>query len=502
MFFAKAGRESLPSLYPFLVVFLSFVYGALNLYFFSGLPEFRAPIPGSDTALYWYLGKLGREKGILFPEFKNYFFSPVYAYLFVFFSLLGNSVSIASIFSFLCYVLSSLLVYFLLELIFKDSLTALLGALLFIFYKPVAFYSLLPLKTMFFLLLFLSFLYFFHSKNFFLCGVCSALSFLLEGITLPLTFVSLIYAMLKRWLNIKTVLAFLCGFFLILAPFSLRNLLFKGSFFPLPPISGIHFYIGNNEKATGIYRRVNGIRPNAFGHYFDAKEVAERESHRKLSDQEVNDFWKRKAFSFIKENPKKFLLLYFNKFLLTFNGFEVPNNFNIYAVSEFVPTLKFNFFDFSILFPLGLAGVLLFLLKEKKLNLLIILLIIYPFILSLFFITSRYRILLVLFLIPYAAFFLRNLKTIFNRPLLFLFVIFVSFSALKVSRLDFPYIQKEVMKSSYERRVFYASRIAELEKRRLYMKEARIFYLAGMKEVGSFLRAKALSAKIKNVKQK
>jgi len=504
------GEESL---FPFFVFLISLLYGSLNFYLFSKLPEFRAPIPGSDTALYWFLGELGKEEGVLLPDFKNYFFSPIYAYLFVLFSHFGNSVSLASLFSLACYVLSSLLLFSVSRLIFKDSLTAFIGALLFTFYKPVAFYALLPLKTMFFILVFLSFLYFLLRESSFLSGVFAGLSILVEGMALPLVLVSLTYSLLKGRPSFRKFLVFLCGLSFILAPFSFRNLLVGGSLIPLSPVSGIHLYIGNNERATGIYRRVPGVRPNAFGHYFDAKEVAERESRRKLSDGEVNDFWKKKAISFIKENPKRFVLLYLDKLLLTFNRFEVPNNFNIYVVSELIPTLKYNLFDFSILFPLGLSGVILFLLREKRLNLLLLLLAVYPSVLSLFFITSRYRIVLVLFLIPYAAYLLRNLKELRKPPLKLTFILLSSLLAFKVSNLNFPQLQKKAMERAYVKRVFFASRIgdierklqatdSQMERKRLLLREARLFYLAGMKEVGNFLREKALSVKIKDVKQR
>ncbi|RUM44230.1 MAG: hypothetical protein DSY35_02410 [Desulfurobacterium sp.] len=160
-----------------------------------------------------------------------------------------------------------------------------------------------------------------------------------------------------------------------------------------------------------------------------------------------------------------------------------------------------------------LTGVILFLLREKRLNLLLLLLVVYPFVLSLFFITSRYRIVLVLFLLPHAAYLLRNLKELPRFPLKLALIFLSSFLAFKISNLTLPQLQKKAMERAYVKRVFFASRIgnierklqatdSQMERKRLLLREARLFYLAGMKEVGNFLREKALSVKIKDVKQR
>ena len=502
------GRVRVPSL--LFVFFLSLLLGGVNFFFFSKLPEFKAPIPGSDTALYWFLGELAKERGLLFSDFNSYFFSPVYAYLFFIFSFLGNSVSVASLFSLGCFILSALLVFLVTELLFEDTTLAFIASFLFVLCKPIEFYSFLPMKTMFFILLLLLFLYCvlksLRSSSqflFFLSGFVAGIALEVEGLFLPILIVVLSYLFLKKELKLGKFFFVFIGMLVALTPFSLRNFLVAGSLNPISPLSGIHLYIGNNPKATGIYRSVSGIRPNAFGHYFDAKKVAEREEGRSLSDGEVNAFWRNKALLFVKENPEKFALLFLRKLLLSVNDFEIPNNFNMYVISQHIPPLKFNPLRFSVFFSLGVAGALLLLLKERRLNFMLVLLILYPFIISLFFITSRYRVIWIVFLVPFVAYLLGNFRWVLESYLRVLFLLVTVSSLFLLSKQDLFPLQKRIMEKSYAKRAFYAKLltdineklrkgVSERERKKLLLKEARLFYIARMGEIGNFLREKAL----------
>jgi len=59
-------------------------------------------------------------------------------------------------------------------------------------------------------------------------------------------------------------------------PFTIRNYIFSEEFIQIYSGSGIHFYIGNNEKATGVYTKIEWIRKNSLGHFFDSKKLAEK----------------------------------------------------------------------------------------------------------------------------------------------------------------------------------------------------------------------------------
>ncbi len=493
------------------IVALAAVVWGVNFYFFVRLPEFRAPIPGSDTALYWYIAKLIKADGVVLRQFHSYFFSPVYAILFYLFSLIGNSVSVASVFSGVCFVLSSLLIYYLAKRLF-DKKVAFLTSMIFILYKPVIFYSLLPIKTMFFIAALLLFLVVYQlmlekDKIVFAIsgGFLAGVLLLTEGLFLPLLVVLLLYLCFKAAVKSRC-LYFVVGIIVALMPVSIRNYAVSGAISPFSPVGGIHFFIGNNENATPFYRPVGGIRPNAFGHYFDALRVAENKLKKHLTDREANSFWLKEGLSFIMHHPDRFMRLYLKKILLSINNFEPPNNFLIYALEKYIPPLKKDFIDFSIVFALSLAGIVFFVAKYGKINFLMILALLYPFIVSLFFITSRYRIILPIFLMPFAAYFVFDMLNVikerrFGLVALGLVVVITSFY---VSRINLTKNIKGVFLMSYFRREYYTQGLANLEvkvknahnlkKKKYYLlREAGLLYRSGMEEIGDYLRNKAYS---------
>jgi len=450
------------------ILIVAIIIEMANFTYFFRLPESKEPIPGSDVSLYWYLGELIKEKGILSREIESYFFSPVYALLYFLFTISGNSVRYASIFSGISFVASVPLVFTLTKNVFNKH-TAILSALIFVLYKPLLFYSLLPIKTMFFILLLLTFLNLSQKalntksqKLYFAMGVISGIAMNTEGLFLPVFFISALYVIVAHKINLKSFLFLISGLIISLAPFSIRNYMVNNNPYPLPLVSGIHLYIGNNFKAQGIYTSIPGIRPNAFGHYFDAKHVAEIELKRKLSDGEVNRFWKKKAFEFMLNAPERFLKLYFRKILLSINNFEIPNNFNINVIERKIPLLKYNILTFSFLFPLSILGILACIIKkERKAGLLILLAIIYPFILSLFFITSRYRIIWTVLLIPFASYFVLNTRISVKNSLL-LFPLLLLYSTTKLQLL--PPRTVKLMERSYTRREQLTEKLVKIDR--------------------------------------
>ena len=485
----------------------------VNFAYFFKLPESKEPIPGSDVALYWYLGKLISEKGVLSKEIESYFFSPVYALLYSLFTILGNSVRYASIFSGFSFLVSAIFMFMLAENIFNKNI-ATISVLIFVLYKPLLFYSLLPIKTVFFVLLLLIFLnlaqktlYATGSSLPFIIGVISGIAMNTEGLFLPIFLTFVLYIALTQKMDVKSFFFLISGVIISLAPFSARNYIVSNNLYPLPSVSGIHFYIGNNLKAQGIYTLIPGVRPNAFGHYFDAKRIAEMELRQKhLSDSEVNGFWKKKAFKFILNNPTKFLKLYFKKILLSVNNFEVPNNFNINVIEKKIPILKYDPLTFSFLLPLSTVGILLCLtMGNQRANFLILLSILYPFILSLFFITSRYRIIWTVLLIPFASYSISFAMRLLNRGkdlgvliktfslLLFSFLIY---SITKFQLISFPTIK--FMEKRYFRGEHLTEKLLKIDERlkvsrdpierKILLKEkAGVMRRAGMIEVADFI---------------
>ncbi|SNR80661.1 Dolichyl-phosphate-mannose-protein mannosyltransferase [Desulfurobacterium atlanticum] len=478
-----------------------------SLYCFSKLHEFKVPFPGSDTAFYWYIGSVLKEHGIMTFHIKQYFFSPLYAFCFYVFSLLGNSVSLACFFSSFCFLVSGIALFFLVKEIFNSRVAA-ISTLLFYIYKPLVFYSFLPLKTMPFILLTLVFLLFTlrgfnKEKNiyFFLAGLVSSFSLSLEGLFLPVFITVLCFFIFKGKSYFKRLGFLFIGFFLGFLPFGLRSYYVSKSFQVAPSLLGIHFYIGNTLGSDGVYKKVKDIRPNAFGHFYDAKAIAEKETGKKLTPSQVNLFWLKKSFSIITEKPTRFVSLFLRKILLTVNDFEVPNNFNFYIISKKIPTIRYNIFSFSVLFSFSMAGIVLYILIERKINLFLLLTLVYSLSLSLFFIASRYRLLLAVFLLPFAGFFVVELLRFQNRKILFVSFITGIFAFMLSKIPIFSEQARMTINISYERRLRYAEILDRIDKqykyasmerkRKLLLKKAGLFYRFKMEEIAEYLRRNA-----------
>jgi len=409
----------------------------------SQLPFFSTPIPDSDTALYWFLAKIIKEKGLFFGDFPI-FFSVYYAFLYYLFSTIGNPVKVAIVFNGILYIASVYLFISLLKELFGQHV-AKIGGVLFILTKVILFYALLPIKTMLVITLFLLFLLLTIKKKNLYAGITGGLLFNIEGIFLPLFLIYLSYFSLKK--RIKAGIALLAGFILALTPATVITFKKTNQLILSHSTSGIHFYIGNWQRANGFYRRLHGVRPNAFGHYYDAKRLAERETGKKLTDKEVNTFWWKKGIKEVLKDPLKFIILLFKKLLIFFNNYEVPNNYNLYLIGKSVWILGLLPIDFAIALVLGLGGFTIA--RSKKINneLLDLTLILYPLILSLFFITSRYRVIYYIPLLSYGAVFINQLFEPKCQPWLLKKAVIVAAIALSIS--CFP-IAEEV-RSGYAR---------------------------------------------------
>jgi hypothetical protein len=195
------------------------------------------------------------------------------------------------------------------------------------------------------------------------------------------------------------------GVIAAIMPFAIRNYYVAGDPAMTNAASGIHFYIGNHRGAWGGYSRVEGVRPNPAGHFYDARRLAEEEMGDSLSASQVSSLWRYKALSFMREDPGAFFRLLGNKVLLLLSSYEVPNNENYQYLAQrsfslsLLPAIGF-------LLPVGLCGLVYSLPQWRKLTPLLILFLSYSIGVILTLVTWRYRLPLTLVLWPLTAFFM------------------------------------------------------------------------------------------------
>jgi 4-amino-4-deoxy-L-arabinose transferase-like glycosyltransferase len=196
---------------------------------------------------------------------------------------------------------------------------------------------------------------------------------------------------------------------LVIAPVTIRNYAVGRDFVPISSQAGINFYIGNNAHSDGLTAIAPGMRGTWWGGYEDAIRLADRAEGRRLKASEVSDHWMREGIKFMKEAPGAYLLLLGRKVWYFFSGREFSNNKDIYfftrysALTRFLLFKKLVYFPFGIVSPLSIVGLFLCLRQWRKLFLVYAFIGSYALSIVLFFVTSRYRIPVVPFLLIFAV---------------------------------------------------------------------------------------------------
>ncbi len=212
------------------------------------------------------------------------------------------------------------------------------------------------------------------------------------------------------------IVLFLVGVLTPLVLCGIRNYAVGKDFVLINYSGGVNFYIGNNEESDGV----SAVLPG-YGNDWDEYGIAEQSVGRTLKPSEVSRYWMRKGFHFIGHHPGGAMLLLLKKCYLLFNGKEISNNQNIYRFAGNSHLLKwllclcgnrFIYFALpsSLIIACGLWGMILSFLRDRGKHLLLYLFIIcYGISVVLFFISARYRMLFIVYLIPFAAFAIHSL---------------------------------------------------------------------------------------------
>lgn len=192
-----------------------------------------------------------------------------------------------------------------------------------------------------------------------------------------------------------------------LLPVAMRNYRESGHLTPLTTGGGINFYIGNNPGANGYYAvpiykgQSLGITPEE--QHRKMTYIAWRVSGQTLDENEVSNFWFGEGLKWIRSNRAQWAALSMQKFVQFWNRYERANVESYYFHKRFPGLLKLHLFDFGFIAPLALLGMFLALGKVRRLILL------YGGVAAsvataiVFYVTSRYRLPILPFLMPFAA---------------------------------------------------------------------------------------------------
>ena len=390
----------------------------------AAYPNFYIPYAGLDAEHYHLLARQVAAGDLLLGP-TVYFYSPSYAYFLGFFYFLfGSGVWVAHLLNLALGTATLALMYLYTDRLFESPAVAALSTLGAALYGPFVVFDTSALKTT--LGLFLLALTFFLisrgrrkplKRRWFPIGFVLGLAFNLIGqlgLFIVILAIWIIIAarttvpdrspQVKAGDRLSILVFYLLGLGCSVLPFTLRNAYVADDPVLTTSTGGIHFYIGNNPDAWGGYTRIDGIRPNPAGHFYDARRIAEQQAGRSLAASQVSAFWRDRAYSYMLTAPGDYLKLLGKKARLLVGSYEIPNNENFQYLTQ-RSTLLSCLFRFGLLLPLGLSGLLLSLRCPSKPVLLYLFALTYSLAVVLTLVNWRYRLPLTLALWPFAGYF-------------------------------------------------------------------------------------------------
>jgi 4-amino-4-deoxy-L-arabinose transferase-like glycosyltransferase len=395
------------------IILYAAVIGLLLLQQVQESPFSRHPV--TDEEAY-----ITQAQGILagtYPGEKVFYQSPLYPYLLaVSFHLFDESYNAVRIWQTILWLLLIVVMYGLGKQLFGRR-EGLLAAALAALYGPMLNYNLLLLKVSPMLLLLGLFLLVgvrLTGKperwwNWIVLGVlCALLLLLRDNILIFLVVVPLWILVRFRAEPLKlraaAILLFLGGALVVVGPLVVRNRLVAGDWVISTSQGGANFFIGNNPIADGRYKTLPFVRPHPETEQQDFRAEAEKRAGRELKATEVSRFWFDQGFRYIRKNPGRWLALQWKKTRYFLSDFEIPDNHGFaFDRAHFLRGLHFAPLSFGILFPLALFGIAATWERRRELGFIYLFAIVYALSVLAFFVVGRYRIPIVVPLIPLAA---------------------------------------------------------------------------------------------------
>ncbi len=415
---------------PFLLLFVLLIGLCVRFIYLreiSAYPNFEIPFAGLDEELNHILAQRIAAGDIFLLQNDYQYPLPLYIYfLGGIYALFGDSFWMARLLNIALGMGSIVLIYLVTKKVFRRESIALVAALGAALYGPYLYFDTSLYKTSFELfLLGLSLLLLVRAADgeragsWFLPGLSLGLLSSVQGqnwlfttmIVLMLLFGPAAMLMSEEGPYLKSLkhrsfrVCFLAtGLILALLPLWLKSYYVSKDPFVANGLASINFYIGNHKGSWGGFSRIEGIRSNPAGHFYDARRVAEENVGHSLSVTEVSSYWKGKVFEFIREDRKAFLYLLKEKVRLIFTFYELNDYAYFQKTSPFLGTLP----GIWLLLPLGMSGLFFSLKHYRKAWPLYISMLSTAAGMIMTFVVWRYRIPLTYCLWPFAGFLVVN----------------------------------------------------------------------------------------------
>ncbi len=370
--------------------------------------------PGSDSTHYDLWAKTVLQQGLFYKA--TFYGMPLYAYFLAFvYKVFLMNLWAVRIIQMAMGITNCFLVYLIAKRLF-DFRVGIIAAALISGYIMLIFYEILLMPTA--LIIFLNslvILSFFElnsaplNKNFFLFGLILGVISLAEpGILLfALGIIAWPFFSINNKAKKQAVMSgsiLIAGIILVLSLNVLRNYIAQKDIIIVSAHSGINFYIGNNPEASGAGDIPFFLRPSQKGHIEDAKLVAEDIVKRRLKPSEVSKFWFSKSLDFIRGQPVSYFKLLVKKFLIFWRRFEPVDTIEFTFLEGNNSLLFLLLNSFGLISPLCILGMFLCLKQFRNIFVLYIFILSQMVSLVLFFVTSRYRLAAVPFMMIFCGY--------------------------------------------------------------------------------------------------
>lgn len=201
-----------------------------------------------------------------------------------------------------------------------------------------------------------------------------------------------IRAALRRPAQRIEALLLAAGTALVLLVPAVHNYAVGGEFILSTANAGANFFIGNNpSNRSGEYQQLPFVNANPKYEQRDFAREAARRSGRKLSDRETSAFWFAESGRWIREQPGAWLALLLRKVRSFWGAYEQPDSLDYYLYRETAPVLRLPVPGFGLLAPLALLGAVLAFGRRGWPRLLLVFVAAYSASVIIFFVFSRFR---------------------------------------------------------------------------------------------------------------
>ena len=244
--------------------------------------------------------------------------------------------------------------------------------------------------------------------SFFISGLWLGLACITRPNYLAIFPAIFIWILLLYRLNLRKSVIYMAatvaGAAIFIAPVTARNMIIGKDTVLIASQGGINFYIGNNIHADGATAAIPEF--GSTWQYSDAEYLAQSDMGRlgeRLKQSEVSSFYYGRGFDFIRSHPAKWLGLMLRKLDYFWNAFEISNNQNLYFYRRFASVTSVLPPLFWLISPLSLMGLYLITKLPGKFLIIPIFVITYMLTVIAFFVTSRFRLPVLPFLIILAS---------------------------------------------------------------------------------------------------